>query len=328
MDDLDDIYDRLQDDMKDRRYAGPKMKGLASGVLGSSGIMGLLDFLNVFGTGGGLFADGGRVGLAEGSNPTQVKDVLGSFGIDRGDLSPENAPGFGMQLLDVFTPNALVKFVKDTFGIETTYEEAQRLMEETGFADGGRVGMQTGGTPDYQEILQQIQDSTADMEQTNVTLPSPQVQALQGVMGPLMAQQLGTPIDTSAFAPQAAAQTGLQQAAAQQAATQAGLGTLQFDPTTGQLTSTGTGTGIAGYQPFLDQAATDINAASAAAAAGQGAGATALGQAQTAMDAAQQAAVAGQDAGAQFMGPQAYQQFMSPYQQDVIDTTLASYTKT
>ena len=43
------------------------------------------------------------------------------------------------------------------------------------------------------------------------------------------------------------------------------------------------------------------------------------------MDAAQQAAFAGQDAGAQFMGPQAYQQFMSPYQQDVVDTTLASY---
>jgi len=247
MDDLDDIYEKLQDDMKDRKYAGPGMRGLAGGVLGSSGLMGILDFLNVFGPGGGLLAK------------------------------------------------------------------------------GGRVGMQTGGTPDYQEILQQIQDSTAGMEQTEMTLPSPQMQALQGVMGPMMAQQLGTPIDTSAFAPQAAAQTGLQQAAAQQAATQAGLGALQFDPTTGQLTSTGTGTGIAGYQPFLDQAATDINAASAAAAAGQGAGATALGQAQTAMDAAQQAAVAGQDAGAQFMGPQAYQQFMSPYQQDVIDTTLASY---
>ena len=76
---------------------------------------------------------------------TQVKDVLGSFGIDRGDLTSANAPSFGMQLLDVFTPNALVKFVKDTFGIETTYEEAQRLMEETGFATGGRVGMQVGG---------------------------------------------------------------------------------------------------------------------------------------------------------------------------------------
>ena len=82
---------------------------------------------------------------------------------------------------------------------------------------------------------------------------------------------------------------------------------------------------MSNYQPFLDQAATDINAASAAAAAGQGAGAGALGQAGTAMDAAQQAAFAGQDAGAQFMGPQAYQQFMSPYQQDVVDTTLASY---
>jgi hypothetical protein len=199
--------------------------------------------------------------------------------------------------------------------------------ELMGKATGGRVGLQTGGdtNPSYQDILAQIQGSMGDMEQTQMTLPSPQMQALQGVMGPMMANQLGTPIDTSQFAPSAAAQTGLQQQAAQMAATQAGLGALQFDPTTGQLTSTGTGTGIAGYQPFLDQAATDINAASAAAAAGQGAGAGALGQAGTAMDAAQQAAFAGQDAGAQFMGPQGYQQFMSPYQQDVVDTTLASY---
>jgi hypothetical protein len=218
-------------------------------------------------------------------------------------------------------------------GIESgmTPEEVLDLLgprpELMGKANGGRVGLQTGGAPDpsYQDILTQIQGSMGDMEQTSMNLPSPQVQALQGVMGPLMAQQLGTPIDTSQFAPSAAAQTGLQQQAAQMAATQAGLGTLQFDPTTGQLTSTGTGTGIAGYQPFLDQAATDINAASAAAAAGQGAGAGALGQAGTAMDAAQQAAFAGQDAGAQFMGPQGYQQFMSPYQQDVVDTTLASY---
>ena len=42
------------------------------------------------------------------------------------------------------------------------------------------------------------------------------------------------------------------------------------------------------------------------------------------------AATAGQGAGDQFLqaaqgftGPQAYQQFMSPYQQEVIDTTLA-----
>ena len=221
-------------------------------------------------------------------------------------------------------------------GIESgmTPEEVLDLLgprpELMGKANGGRVGLTNGGNPPpadptYQDILTQIQGSMGDMEQTSMDLPSPQVQALQGVMGPLMAQQLGTPIDTSQFAPSAAAQTGLQQQAAQMAATQAGLGALQFDPTTGQLTSPGTGTGIAGYQPFLDQAATDINAASAAAAAGQGAGAGALGQAGTAMDAAQQAAFAGQDAGAQFMGPQGYQQFMSPYQQDVVDTTLASY---
>jgi len=219
-------------------------------------------------------------------------------------------------------------------GIESgmTPEEVLDLLgprpELMGKANGGRVGLDNGGTttpPTYQEILDQIQAGQQNMEQTQMTLPSPQMQALQGVMGPMMAQQLGTPIDTSQFAPSAAAQTGLQQQAAQMAATQAGLGALQFDPTTGQLTSTGTGTGIAGYQPFLDQAATDINAASAAAAAGQGAGAGALGQAGTAMDAAQQAAFAGQNAGAQFMGPQGYQQFMSPYQQDVVDTTLASY---
>jgi hypothetical protein len=228
-------------------------------------------------------------------------------------------------------------------GIESgmTPEEILDLLgprpELMGKANGGRVGLQTGGdtNPSYQDILAQIQGSMDNMEQTQMTLPSPQMQALQGVMGPMMANQLGTPIDTSQFAPSASAQTGLQQAAAQLAGTQAGLGTLQFDPTSGQFTGFqgatasqpygADATGIAGYQQFLDQAATDINAASAAAAAGQGAGAGALGQAGTAMDAAQQAAFAGQDAGAQFMGPQGYQQFMSPYQQDVVDTTLASY---
>jgi Arc/MetJ-type ribon-helix-helix transcriptional regulator len=68
----------------------------------------------------------------------------------------------------------------------------------------------------------------------------------------------------------------------QQAATQAGLGTLSFDPTTGAVTGAGAGTGIAGYQPFLQQAQA-------------------------------------------YSGPQAYQSFMSPYQQDVIDTTLSQY---
>ena len=73
----------------------------------------------------------------------------------------------------------------------------------------------------------------------------------------------------------------LTQQAQQAAATQAGLGQLTFGPQ-GQVTGTGAGTGVAGYQPYLDQAG-------------------------------------------QYSGAKAYQQFMSPYQQDVIDTTLAEY---
>ena len=76
----------------------------------------------------------------------------------------------------------------------------------------------------------------------------------------------------------------LTQAAQQQAATQAGLGQLTFDPKTGALTGAGTGTGVAGFQPFFDQAAA-------------------------------------------YSGPQAFQQFMSPYQQQVIDTTLEDFDR-
>jgi len=81
--------------------------------------------------------------------------------------------------------------------------------------------------------------------------------------------------------PQIADQNIFTQQAQQAAATQAGLGQLTFGPQ-GQVTNVGQGTGVAGYQPFLDQAAA-------------------------------------------YSGPNAYKQFMSPYQQDIIDTTLAEY---
>ena len=66
--------------------------------------------------------------------------------------------------------------------------------------------------------------------------------------------QAGQPLDTSQFAPQVAGLGAIQQQAQQQAATQAGLGTLQFDPTTGAVSGI-SGTGIAGYQPYLQGAA-------------------------------------------------------------------------
>jgi hypothetical protein len=121
-------------------------------------------------------------------------------------------------------------------------------------------------------------------EQTTISRPAPYLEAAGEKFVDLAAQLAGQPVDTAAFAPTIAGQNVLTQAAQQQAATQAGLGTLQFDPTTGAVSGVGTGTGVAGYQPFLQQAAA-------------------------------------------YSGPQAYQQFMSPYQQDVIDTSLAEFDK-
>ena len=70
--------------------------------------------------------------------------------------------------------------------------------------------------------------------------------------------------------------------------------------------------GVGSYQPFLQAAQT-----------AQGLGAQALGQSATALGGlgAYQTAAAG------LTGPQAYQPFMSPYQTQVIDTTLAEYDR-
>jgi Arc/MetJ-type ribon-helix-helix transcriptional regulator len=119
-------------------------------------------------------------------------------------------------------------------------------------------------------------------EQTTISRPAPYLEAAGQTLLDLTTKLTGQPVDTSKFAPSIAGQNVLTQAAQQQAATQAGLGTLSFDPTTGAVTGAGAGTGIAGYQPFLQQAAA-------------------------------------------YSGPQAYQGFMSPYQQDVIDTTLSQF---
>jgi len=68
--------------------------------------------------------------------------------------------------------------------------------------------------------------------------------------------------------------------------------------------------GIGAYQPFLKEAG-----------ALQGQAASQLGQAGILQG--QAGTLAGQ--ASQYMGPNAYQQFMSPYQKDVIDTTLAEF---
>ena len=67
-------------------------------------------------------------------------------------------------------------------------------------------------------------------EQTTIARPAPYLEAAGEKFVDLAAQLAGKPVDTAAFAPTIAGQNVLTQAAQQQAATQAGLGTLQFDP--------------------------------------------------------------------------------------------------
>ena len=124
------------------------------------------------------------------------------------------------------------------------------------------------GTPTYQEVLQQVQDSYPSGTTQEIQRPSPQVEALQNILGPQLASFLGTPISAGtggqnlfgqtygAFTPQAQAQNLIQQQAIQQALGQTGVqGTAQFNPTTQEFTGiSGLGQGVAGFLPFLNQA--------------------------------------------------------------------------
>ena len=114
--------------------------------------------------------------------------------------------------------------------------------------------------------------------------------------------QAGQALDTSKFAPSVVGLGALQQQAQQQAATQAGLGTLQFDPTTGAVSGV-TGQGVAGFEPFLQTAQQT------------------MGGVQPFIKAAGQQ-FQGQEA---LTGPTAYQAFESPYQTAVRDATLAQF---
>ena len=96
--------------------------------------------------------------------------------------------------------------------------------------------------------------------------------------------QLGTPIDVGAMLPKVAGQTAFQQKGAQKLSDMYGLGNIQRDAS-GQITGFTGGTGIASYQPYLDQISQQ-----------------------------------------QLLDPsQGYKGFMSPYQKEIIDTTMQEY---
>ena len=92
---------------------------------------------------------------------------------------------------------------------------------------------------------------------TNITQPAPIFEeGAKKYLKELTGQtDVSRALDTSKFAPGVAQQSALAQAAQQQAATQAGLGTLSFDPTTGAISGTTGATGIGGFQQFLTPAA-------------------------------------------------------------------------
>ena len=95
--------------------------------------------------------------------------------------------------------------------------------------------------------------------------------------------QLGTPINVGQLTPKVAGPTAFQQAGAQRVADMSGLGQIQRDAT-GMVTGFTGGTGVASYQPYLDQIGTQ-----------------------------------------QLLDPSGYKDFMSPYQKEIIDTTMRDY---
>ena len=138
-------------------------------------------------------------------------------------------------------------------------------------------------------------------EVTQITRPSPIIEEAQKAYLKSLQDQVETPLDTSQFAPSVVGRTAFDQAVQQQAATQAGLGTLQFGDQ-GQITGV-TGSGVASFQPFVDTA--------------QGT----LGKVQPFIDAAKTQF----QAQAGLTGPTAFEAFESPYQQAVRDATLAQF---
>ena len=112
----------------------------------------------------------------------------------------------------------------------------------------------------------------ADITKTQ-SLPAPFIEGLGKTFAEGLTKTVGQPIDTTKFQPTVAGQGAVGQAAQSAAASQAGLGALTFDATTGAVTGVGQGTGIAGYQPFLDQAGTHGTAAAGLTGTGAGTGA-------------------------------------------------------
>ena len=140
-------------------------------------------------------------------------------------------------------------------------------------------------------------------------LPAPFIETLGKTFGEQLGRLAPQEIDTTAFQPTLATPGGVGQAAQQAAATQAGLGALQFG-TSGEVTGVGAGTGIGKYQQYLTGAGT-----LAGQAAGQVTPMAGYGQAAAGYGTAA-AGLTGAGAGT---GAGTVADYMSPYTTNVID---------
>ena len=168
------------------------------------------------------------------------------------------------------------------------------------------------------------------VETVQRNLPAQFIEDLGKDYGEQLVAATARPLPTQAFAPTVAGQTALQQEATQR--TQAGLGTFQPFLTAAQQagTTAGTGlglaqTGLGAYQPYVTQAGTQLGAAQAALGTAGTTTAAAqpfIGAAQTGLGTA--AGLTGVGAGT---GTGSIASYMSPYQSQVIQTTLDEFDR-
>jgi len=174
--------------------------------------------------------------------------------------------------------------------IELSPAERREEMTRAGvlrddMADGGRVNFNTGSSA-----------GSFGEVRTDIALPAPFIESAGKAFLTKLEKGLdpGAAIKTREFAPSVADQNKLQQAALRQAAESAGLGALTFD-STGVLSGVGTGDGVASFEPFVTES-----------------------QRLAGID-----PVTGQTTAAGLTA--ARDPFMTPFQQQVIDATKASF---
>ncbi len=156
------------------------------------------------------------------------------------------------------------------------------------------------------------------------TLPAPFIEAIGQTFADQLARVSGTPVDTSTFAPTVAAQDPLQTQAATLAAS--GVGAFQPFLTSAAARGTEATTQLAGVPSAISAADLRLaNVPGAITAAQQGltAAGTELTGAGTTLGTTQPFL----DQAAGLTGPTAYQSYLSPFQQDVIDTTLTEFDR-